>query len=56
MEMIFAKKDLWEIIEGIEELPLFNAHPKVKKAYDKRANKAFSIIACNFIDKQVAHI
>ena len=36
MEMIFAEKDLWEIVESTEAAPPSTAVEKVKKAYEKR--------------------
>jgi len=47
---------LWEIVDDTEEPPLSNVDLKVKKDYDRRVRKAFSIICCNLVDRQLAHI
>ena len=56
MEMILAEKDLWEIVEGTEAPPAADAEANTKKAYERRVKKAFSIIACNLVDRQLAHV
>ena len=56
MEMILSEKDLWEIVEGTEKPPPSDAEDKLKKAYERRAKKAFSMIACNLVDRQLAHV
>jgi len=45
-----------EVIEDTEEPPSLDADLKTKKSYDWKVKKAFSMIACNFIDRQLAHI
>ena len=56
MEMILSEKDLWEIVEDSEEPPSDEADAKVKKSYERRVKKAFSMIACNLGDRQLAHV
>ncbi|MGH7974689.1 MAG: retrotransposon gag domain-containing protein, partial [bacterium] len=56
MEMLLASKDLWDIVDGSEEAPEEDSDPKMKKAYQRRAKLALSIIATNLVDKQAAHI
>lgn len=56
MEMLLASKDLWEIVEGSEEVPCEDDDVKAFKAYQRRCKHALSIIATNLVDKQAAHI
>ena len=56
MEMVFADKELWEIVEGSEEPPFSSTDPKVRIAYNRRDKKAFAILALNLSDSQLSHI
>ena len=53
MEMVLAEKELWEIVEGSEGLPLFSMDPKVRIAYNCSEKKAFAILALNLSDLQL---
>ena len=48
--------DLWDIVEGSEEPPPFNADSKVLKKYQRRVKKTMSIINFNLADNQLMHI
>ena len=48
--------DIWGIVDKSEEGPPSNAHPKVKKKYERHAKKAMPIIVINLADNQFAYI
>lgn len=48
--------DIWGIVDKSEEGPPSNAHPKVKKKYERHAKKAMPIIVINLANNQFAYI
>ena len=56
MEMVLASCDLWDIVDGSKAAPPSDVVVKDKKAFEKRSNTAFGLIAINLVDKEMAHI
>src|SRR5262249_49353467 len=62
MRMVLELQDLWDVVDGTESIPENKdgeASPAVKeevRTYEKRARKAFLLIAMTLSDPQLAHI
>ena len=48
--MALSSTDLWKIVEGTEEAPPSDASDKDKKDYQRRVEKAMSMIGLNLVD------
>ena len=54
--MVMSTKDLWEFMKDSELQALSTVSDDVKKAYERRCKKIFTIIATSLLDKELVHI